>query len=116
MKCLSCGVDKDLSVEVTYPYPEDECLCDDPIPQLLTIECQDQDNHLPDGSWNFRMAIICHECWHRLVTTIGIDLWIGRRCWESLNPITAFSDLPEVLDDLEHDGKWDARNYDKERT
>lgn len=88
MKCLSCGAEKDMTVETVYPYPEDDCLCDGPIPQLLTIESQGRVSN------DFRKAVMCHDCWHRLETTRGIDMWIGQDCWESLQPVTTFDQLP----------------------
>ncbi len=108
-KCFCCGVEKDLSVQVKYPYEEDNIATDIDVPQLFTVECQGQ-NEDPDNSGDFRMAVMCHDCWHRLETTRGIDMWIGQRCWESLNPITPFEKLPEIV--LEYnEGKWDAENY-----
>ena len=104
MKCFSCGNDKDLSVEVVYPYPEDGSLCDSPIPQLLTIECQGRDNK------GYRMVAMCHNCWHKLETNRGIDMWIGEDCWESLNPVMPFANLPLVRDDLDNIEKWSAKN------
>ena len=107
MKCFSCGNDKDLNVQKSYPYPEDDCLCDDPISQLLTIECQGRNNY-------FKMAVMCHDCWHRLQIGGGIDMWIGESCWESLNPIIHFSKLPNVLnyDEVLAYEKWKAENYE----
>jgi hypothetical protein len=106
MKCLSCGADKDLSVESVYPYPEDECLCDDPIPQLLTIDCQGRNNT------GYRMSIMCHDCWHRLHMAGGIDMWIGEACWESLNPVTPFAQLPAVKQNEKGHPIWDAKKYE----
>lgn len=108
MKCFSCGADKDLSEEKVYPYPEDGSLCDEPISQLLTIECQGKEDK-PDGRW--RLAVMCHDCWHRLQTSVGIDLWIGEKCWELLDPVTPFAGLPKVFQGSGSE-KWKAENYD----
>lgn len=98
-KCFSCGVEKELSKEVYYPYPEDNIDTEDPLIQLFTVECQGN---------NFRMTVMCHECWHRLESTIGIDMWISQRCWESLNPVRPFDSLPLV----KNEDKWNPENYE----
>lgn len=95
MCCLACGAEKDMAVEAVYPYPEDDCLCDSPIPPLLDIDCQAEEAQ-PDGGWGFRNAILCHECWHRLHAARGIDMWIGEACWQSLDPVTPFDQLPPI--------------------
>lgn len=84
-KCQGCGVQKDPKVFETYPYPEEERLCTNPITPLFSIDCQDYDFH---GDW--RIAVFCHECFHKL----DPDMWISRRCWESLNPVVPFLELP----------------------
>jgi hypothetical protein len=107
MKCFSCGCDKDLDKLEMYSH-NDSFTQDDPIEPLLTIECQDDNGP-------YRMVVICHECWHRLCETIGIDMWISQVCWETLNPILPFAKLPIAINDLSIDGfdheKWKAINY-----
>lgn len=101
MKCLSCGIEKDLDKLETYPYCEDNLTNECPISPLLTVECK-------GDCW--KMAIMCHECWHHLSeNTQGIDMWISQSCWETLNPVTHFSSLPNV----KQEGKWDAKTYDE---
>jgi hypothetical protein len=95
MLCLACGTAKDMATLEVYPYPKDDCLCDSPLPPLLDVDCQAAKVQ-PDGSWEFRNAIMCHECWHKLVASRGIDMWIGQECWESLNPVTPFDKLPRI--------------------
>jgi hypothetical protein len=87
-KCHGCGAEKNPADLEVYPYPEDERLTEDPIPPLLTVECQPAD---PKSGW--RMATVCHHCFHRL----DVDMWIGQRCWESLSPVTDFRDLPTLV-------------------
>jgi hypothetical protein len=108
-QCFACGVEKDLSKEVIYPYGDDNITTEDTVPQLFMIECQGQKNR-SDNSWDFRAAVMCHDCWHRLEQTVGIDMWIGERCWESLNPVIPFARLPEIVLEVE-EGKWKAENY-----
>ena len=91
VKCLSCHVEKDLSVLEEYPYPEDDRLSEGMHEPLLCIEVQP--NIPGDG---YRMAIFCNECFHRLHVSRGIDAWIGQECWESLEPKTPFIGLPMV--------------------
>jgi hypothetical protein len=109
-KCFSCGAEKDLSVKIHYPYEEDHISTDALVPQLFTVECQGQKDN-PDNSWDFRMAVMCHECFHRLETNGGIDMWIGQQHWKFLNPVVPFDNLPKIV--LEYnEGKWDAENYE----
>ena len=103
-KCFSCGVEKDLSTSATYPYEEDNITTDSPVAQLFTVECEG------DNGKGDRMAVLCHECWHHLESNGGIDMWIGQRCWESLNPVIPFERLPKIILDWT-EGKWDAGNY-----
>lgn len=112
MKCLSCGSEKDTGGESIYLHSGeyDHLIQSEPIPMLLVVECEGD-----DGS---RMAILCHDCWHRLgENTQGIDMWISDRCWETLNPVIPFADLPEPKD-LSHlpdserrRTKWNASTY-----
>jgi len=82
-KCLACGVEKDTSIKEVYPYPDDG-LIDEPIESLMTIDCQ--------GTKDWRVVIVCHACFHKL----DVDLWISERCWQSLNPIVPFDQLPKL--------------------
>ena len=87
MKCLACGVEKDLSVKEMYPFPDDGVITDEPVSPLFVIECQ--------RKTEWRVAIMCHACCHRLEP----DMWISDRCWESLEPATPFEQLPAVSGD-----------------
>ena len=110
MRCLACHAEKNPGDVAIYPYDGefDAITQEAPVPVLLAVECQRM-THLPDGRWNFRMAITCHDCWHRLgQNTQGIDMWIGEECWLTLGPKTPFDDLPEVLEGA---GKWEAASY-----
>ncbi len=109
MKCFACGAEKDLSVKVVYPYDNDSLTQEMPIEQLLVVECQGKENR-PDGSWDFRAAIMCHECFHDLSQNRGIDMWIGQECWEFLKPVIPFAKLPAMAVD-ESDKRWEAESY-----
>ncbi len=85
MKCQACGIEKDPEVLEVYPFPEEDSITDDPIPPLMELECQDYEFNKA-----FKEAIVCHQCFHRL----DPDMWISRKCWEKLNPIVPFKDLP----------------------
>ena len=81
IRCLACGVVKDTTVKEIYPYPDNAIVTDVPIGPLFAIDC-----HGPD----WRVAIVCHECMHRL----DPDLWINDVMWSSLAPVTPFAKLP----------------------
>jgi hypothetical protein len=89
MKCFGCGVEKDLYELEIYPYPEDKTLCDDPIPPLMVLECQRR----PENEW--KACVVCFECFRKL----DPDLWISENCWNSINPIIKFDDLPLANED-----------------
>jgi hypothetical protein len=82
--CHGCGTEKDPNVLEVYPYPEDDDICEDPIPPFFPLDVQ------PQGGSGWRKATVCHECFHRLEP----DMWINQRMWEGLNPTTTFDDLP----------------------
>jgi hypothetical protein len=92
MKCFGCGVEKDLEVWEVSPHHEEDGLCDEPLPPLFVVEC---------GAG--QMAVVCHECFH----TLSPDMWISRRCWESINPTIPFERLPAIR----ITGLWNPRNY-----
>jgi hypothetical protein len=87
-RCLACGVEKDRSAFEKYPYPEDG-LIDEPIPPLTEIDCQGP--RFQDVT-DWRVATVCHECFHRL----DVDMWISDSCWNRLSPITPFDQLPKL--------------------
>lgn len=95
-------------MEAIYPYEEDTLDTEDTLPQLLTIEVQGI-NAKKQPVADYRIGVLCHQCWHRLEDNGGIDMWIGQGCWESLDPVTPFAQLPKTLDDPEK--RWDAENY-----
>jgi len=87
MKCCGCGAEKDMSVLETYPFPEDEIFCNEPIQPLLNLECQPKDK---SGEW--KLTIVCHECFKKL----DPDMWISENCWIGINPIITFDKLPSL--------------------
>jgi hypothetical protein len=89
-KCLGCGVEKDIAVLEEYPHKDtDGCiadgLCDDPIQPLFDFHCD-------GGNGDWRVVVVCHECFHKLEP----DMWINRKMWEGLNPVVPFLDLPKL--------------------
>jgi hypothetical protein len=93
MKCYGCGIEKDLTKDEIYPWPEDERLTEDPIPPLLMLECQ-RGLPLPgEPCGDFKAVIVCHSCFHKL----DPDMWIGEACWRSISPVIPFDNLPPVL-------------------
>jgi hypothetical protein len=83
-QCLACGVEKETRFTETYPYPGDGIITDKPIEPLMTVDCQ--------GAGDWRVVIVCHDCFHRL----DVDMWISEGCWRSLNPVTPFAQLPKL--------------------
>ena len=113
MKCFACGAEKDLTVKAVYPY-EGDCLTTEvPIPQLLTLPCAPNER----GS-GFRMAVLCHECWHLMEMDDALDLWLGQEYWDSFGsnggraPAIPFERLPfELPYDPENRSHEKAENY-----
>jgi hypothetical protein len=103
-KCLACGAYRDPSAELVYPYDDDSLTQDEAIPTLLTVECESS------SRGQERMAIMCHDCWHKLVESRGIDMWISQACWESLAPVTPFEQLPEPIQGEKYI-EWNAAKY-----
>ncbi len=86
-RCLACGVEKDASIKEVYPYPEDG-LIDDPIEPFMS---NDRGGFGPGWS-DWRVVTVCHHCFHKL----DVDMWISESCWQSLNPITPYEQLPKL--------------------
>ena len=93
MKCMACGVEKDLAVLEVYPFP-DMGLCDDPIPPLLALYCAPTNGSPSDLPG--RVVVVCHQCFEKL----DPDMWTSKDCWEQLNPVTPFEALPLSVDGL----------------
>ena len=109
MKCLACGAVKDTSVKEVYPYPEDGIVHDEPIGPLSVMDCQGP-LLKPNGTHcDWRVVIVCHHCFHKLEP----DMWISDRCWESLNPITPFKQLPHPLDEKHPGDRFQVEAYAK---
>lgn len=86
MHCLACGITKETSHNEIYPYPDDGIVDDEPVCPLWVLECR-------GAEW--RVAIVCHHCFHKL----DPDMWINDRGWAFLNPITPFEKLPLPVED-----------------
>jgi hypothetical protein len=86
-RCLACGVEKDASIKEVYPYPEDG-LIDDPIEPFMSIDC----GGFGPGWSDWRVVTVCHDCFHKL----DVDMWISESCWQSLNLITPYEQLPKL--------------------
>lgn len=89
MKCLACGIEKDPDALEVYPFPEEAAVCDDPISPLMGLDCQPAE--LGKGL-QWKRVIVCHLCFHKLAP----DMWISRRCWDSLDPVTPYEQLPNL--------------------
>lgn len=68
MRCQACNVPTDNWVDVQGPKIPDH----------------------PQGYSEYRRAVICIAC----LDAVDADMWISKRCWESLNPQTPYEELP----------------------
>ncbi|MES2597737.1 MAG: hypothetical protein V4662_20495 [Verrucomicrobiota bacterium] len=89
-QCHACGIEKDPDALELYPFPEDGVVDDQPISPFFTLDCQPTSAARERSDW--RVARVCHACFHRL----DVDQWISDACWESLNPVTPFEQLPKL--------------------
>jgi len=80
--CFGCGVEKDPSVLEISPFAKEDNLIEEPIPPLFVLDVQ--------GAQEFRVAIVCHSCFHKLEP----DQWISEAMWVDLNPKVPYSSLP----------------------
>lgn len=88
------------------PY-EEARLCDIPISPLLVVEFEPWE---PYKHLEWKAGLVCHKCF----AALHMDMWCSSRCWESLNPITPFERLPDILepgDDEDYQKKWNEANY-----
>ena len=86
-KCMACGVEKDEDVKEAFPYP-DFGIIDGPIDPFFHLDCEPR-----DGKKHWRRVRVCHECLYKLEP----DMWISSQCWERLDPVVPFEDLPILI-------------------
>ena len=92
IKCHGCGIEKDMSVLELYPFPEEDRNCDDPVPPIFKLDCKPWE---PYKEFGWKKVSVCHICFSKL----DPDMWISSRCWNSINPITPFEELPALKDE-----------------
>lgn len=88
VRCFGCGVEKDAAATEIYPY--EDLTQDEPIPALMTLDCE---GRTPGRESDWRAVVVCHECFHRLEP----DMWIDDRGWAHINPKVTFENLPALL-------------------
>lgn len=84
MKCYGCGKQKNVNENEIYPYEED-MITDEPVTPLFVVHCE--------ASPRWKAVVVCHECFHELQP----DLWIDEKCWDMLDPVIPFDNLPDLL-------------------
>lgn len=87
--CLGCGVEKDDETKEKYPYPNEGYITDEAIEPFFILECEGT-----KADW--RLVRVCHECFHKL----DPDMWISKKCWDSIIPVVPFEQLPAKVSDL----------------
>jgi hypothetical protein len=91
MKCHVCGVDKDPDTLEVFPWHEEHGIVDYPIEPLFDLDCQPGDpGNIAGRPW--KKITFCHTCFHRL----NPDMWTCQKHYEALNPVTPFSELPDL--------------------
>lgn len=95
MKCYGCGKEKNPFEKETYPYEDDTLTTEEPIEPLIVLECE--------SSLGWKGVVVCHDCFHRL----DPDMWIGERCWNSLDPAVKIENLPKIAET----SKWLVDSY-----
>ena len=97
MRCFGCDVEKDTEVLEISPFAEEDGLTDEPIDPLMVLDCQGpRIPNDPNNYSEFRMVVVCHACFHKL----SPDMWIGKTCWETINPKVPYDKLPMYVDGL----------------
>src|SRR5271154_5182881 len=97
--CFGCNIEKDTQELEVSPFAEEDGLTDNPIEPFFVIDCQGpRIPNDPEKYFEFRMAVVCHTCFHRL----SPDMWISKNCWEQINPTVPYGRLPMYVKGL-HD-------------
>ena len=97
MRCFGCDVEKDTEVLEVSPFAEEDGLTDEPIDPLMVLDCQGPPiPNDPNNYSEFRMVVVCHACFHKL----SPDMWIGKTCWETINPKVPYDKLPMYVSGL----------------
>jgi hypothetical protein len=98
MRCFGCDVEKDIKVLEASPFAEEDGLIDELIDSLMVLDCQGSPiPNDPNNYSEFRMVVVCHECFHKL----SPDMWISKACWEAINPKVPYDKLPMFVSELD---------------
>jgi hypothetical protein len=90
VKCHGCGVEKDQTVLEVYPWAAEDEMSDEPLPPIFEkYHCQPYEF---GKGHQWKSVDMCHACFHKLLP----DMWIDRRGWEAINPVTPFDQLPDL--------------------
>jgi hypothetical protein len=97
INCFGCGIEKDTDILEVSPFAKEDYLIDDPIEPLFILDCEgDPIPNDPNNYSEYRMVVVCHVCFHAL----SPDMWIGKECWESINPKVPYDKLPMYVSGL----------------
>lgn len=107
IRCFGCNIEKDTEKRETYPYDSDGVINDSPIQPLFIIDVQGSGNF-----GDFKSAIVCHECFHRL----DMDQWTSREIWERLKFITKYEDMPPCTTSEEEMASWQQEMEEEKKS
>jgi hypothetical protein len=89
--CFGCNVEKDTEVLEVSPFAEEDGLTGNPICPFLVLDVQgNRIPNDPDNYSEFRMTVVCFDCFHRLEP----DMWISKNCWDNIHPTIPYDRLP----------------------
>jgi len=100
MKCFGCGVLKDTGVLEFYTQ-EYDCLIRDVAIEPLFVLCAES----RQAGVDWKHVVVCHVCFANLEP----DMWISSDCWQSIDPVVPFHELPDHTN--ESCGKDDPEVY-----
>jgi hypothetical protein len=90
MNCFGCNVEKDTEVLEVSPFADEDGLTNEPIGPFFVLDVQGPIPNDPNNYSEFRMTVVCHNCFHALEP----DMWISKNGWDNIHPTIPYDRLP----------------------
>lgn len=88
VNCFACGIEKDMDILESSEFNPDFGYTNQLRAPIFVLDV--------DGPNEFRQTLVCHTCFIKL----DPDMWISKKCWDTLNPKIQYHKLPICVEGL----------------